>query len=82
MPGGFAATGRLDTSTHAGPVVWLSADGARWSWVPVPTAQPSSSLTAGADGPDLIVLAGGTNISQAWRIPDTASVIASIPASA
>jgi hypothetical protein len=82
VPGGFAATGRLDTSAHAGPVVWLSADGARWSWVPVPTAQPSSSLTAGADGPDLIVLAGGTNISQAWRIPDTASVIAAIPASA
>jgi hypothetical protein len=39
-------------------------------------------LFVGASGQDVIVLSGDTNISQAWRIPDIASVIASIPAPA
>lgn len=80
VPGGHVATGRLDTAEYVGPVLWLSADGARWTWVPMPTAQPQSSLFAGVDGSDLIVLSGSTNGAQAWRIPDVASVIASIPA--
>ena len=80
VPGGYAATGRLDTRTYAGPVIWLSADGSRWSWVPLPTARPSPSLLVGASGQDLIVLSSDTNISQAWRIPDITSVIAGIPA--
>jgi len=80
VPGGHVATGRLDTAEYIGPVLWLSADGARWTWVPMPTAQPYSSLSAAVDGADLIVLSGSTNLGQAWRIPDIASVIASIPA--
>lgn len=80
VPGGYLATGAIRTSTYSAPVLWLSADGTTWTWIPVPTAQPYPSLHAGVDGADLIVVTGSTNVSQAWRIPDIASVIASIPA--
>lgn len=81
-PGGYMAVGRLDTAEYTGTVLWLSADGARWTWVPVPTADPDASLMARTDGADLIVLSSSTNFSQAWRIPDIGSVIASIPPTA
>lgn len=79
MPGASFATGRLDTGEYTGPVLWLSADGTRWTWVPVPAADPDASLLVAADGKDLIVLSSATNESRAWRIPELASVIASIP---
>ena len=79
VSGASFATGRLDTGEYTGPVLWLSADGARWTWVPVPAADPDASLLAAADGNDLIVLSSAANDSRAWRIPDLASVIASIP---
>lgn len=80
VPGGYLAAGRLDTTQYTGRVLWLSADGARWTWVPVPTVEPNASLQVGADGGDVVVLSSSTNYSQAWRIPDIASIIASIPA--
>jgi hypothetical protein len=79
VPGGYLATGRLDTTQYTGPVLWLSADAIRWTWVPVPTAEPDGSLMVRADGDDVTVLSSSTNLSQAWRIPDIASVITSIP---
>ena len=82
VPGGYVALGRIDSAVHVGPVLWLSVDGANWSWVPVPAPQPNASVLASAADSDLIVLARSTNSSQAWRIPDIASVIASIPAGA
>jgi len=42
-------------------------------------ADPDASVLAAADGNDLIVLSSAANASRAWRIPDIASVIASIP---
>lgn len=82
VPGGYLATGRLDTTEYTGRVLWLSADGTRWTWLPVPTAEPDASLMARADGDDVIVLSSSINFSQAWRISDIASVIASIPPTA
>lgn len=80
VPGGYVTTGRMNTADHTGPVLWLSADGTRWSWLPVPVTDPDASVMAGMDGADLTVLSSSTSISQAWRIADIASVIASIPA--
>ena len=80
VPGGYVATGRLDTAVHTGPVLWLSADGARWTWLPVPVTDPYASVLARANGADLTVLSSSSNVSQAWRLRDIASVIASIPA--
>lgn len=80
VPGGYLATGAIRTSTYSGPVLWLSADGTTWTWIPVPAAQPDPSVHVGVDGADLIVASGATNVSQAWRIPGIGSVIASIPA--
>jgi hypothetical protein len=79
VPGGFMATGRLETTQYTGRVLWLSADGIRWTWLPVPAAEPDGRLLFSADGADVTVLANSTNLSQAWRIPGIASVIASIP---
>ena len=45
----------------------------------MPVADPDASLLAAADGNDLIMLSSAANDSRAWRIPDVASVIASIP---
>lgn len=80
VPGGYLATGRLDTATHTGPVLWLSADAARWTWLPIQVADPYASVLAHADGADLTVVSSSISASQAWRLPDIASVIASIPA--
>ena len=79
VPGGYLATGRLDTLEYTGRVLWLTADGTRWTWLPVPVADPDASVLAAADGNDLIMLSSAANDSRAWRIPDVASVIASIP---
>jgi hypothetical protein len=80
VSGGYVAVGRLDTAIHVGPVLWLSVDGSHWAWVPVPAQQSDASVLASVADSDLIVMAGSTNSSQAWRIPDIAAVIASIPA--
>lgn len=58
--GWYFATGRLDTAAYTGRVIWLSADGTRWTWVPVPTAEPDASLMAAADGDDLTLLSNST----------------------
>jgi hypothetical protein len=61
-------------------VVWLSADGDSWEWLPLPVSRPDAgAMTAGVGG-DLIVLSSAATGSRAWRITDIASVIASIPA--
>lgn len=80
VPGGYLATGRLDTVEYTGRVLWLTADGTRWTWLPLPVIEPDGSLMVHVDGDDVTVLSSSTNVSQAWRIPDIASVIASIPA--
>ncbi len=81
VPGGYVATGRLDAAPHTGPVVWLSADGQHWQWLALPADRPDAwSIVAGVGG-DLLVLSSSATGSQAWRIPDIASVIAAMPTS-
>ena len=77
VPGGYVATGRLDTTQHTGPVIWLSADGRTWQWLPLPVARPDAWAIASAAGGDLLVLSSSGTGSAAW--PDIAAVIASIP---
>lgn len=79
VPGGYVAAGRLDTTQHTGPVIWLSADGDAWQWLPLPVTRPAAWAMNCAVGPDLLVLSSSGTGSQAWRIPDIAAVIASIP---
>ncbi len=80
VPGGYVAVGRLDAAAHTGPVIWLSADGTSWEWLPLPVTRPDAwALTAGVGG-DLVVMTSSATGAQAWRVTDIASLIASIPA--
>lgn len=79
VPGGHLALGRLDASAHTGPVIWLSPDGQAWQWLPLPVNRPDAWALAPAVGSDVLMLSSSSTGSQAWRIPDVAAVIASIP---
>lgn len=79
IPGGYVATGRLDTARHTGPVIWLSADGLAWQWLPLPVDRPAAWALTAVVGSDLLVLSSSGTGSQAWRIPDIAAVIGAIP---
>lgn len=80
VPGGYLAVGRLDAAAHTGPVIWLSADGDSWTWLPLPVNRPDAWALACAVGNDLLVMTSSTTSSQAWRIRDIATVVAAIPA--
>lgn len=80
VAGGYVAVGRLDATAHTGPVIWLSADGRQWQWLPLPVNRPDAWSISASVGNDLLLLTSSTTGSQAWRIADIASVIAAIPA--
>jgi hypothetical protein len=80
VAGGYAAVGRLDAPAFTGPVVWLSTDGRSWLWLALPVNRPDAGVLTAAVGPDLLVLSSSSTGSQAWRIPDVASVISRMPA--
>jgi hypothetical protein len=80
VPGGYLAVGRLDATAYTGPVIWLSADGDSWTWLPLPVNRPDAGALASAIGNDLLVMTSSTTSSQAWRIRDIATVIAALPA--
>ena len=79
VPGGKAATGFLDTAEHFGPVLWLSADGESWAWVPLPTATTDvRQVILPVDGG--LVVAASTDVGiSAWRLDDTAALISAMP---
>lgn len=74
-PGGFAAFGYLDRADYVGPVLWLSADGDEWMWVPVPTRAMVSSGMVHMDGPDLLVAASTMSGEQVWRVSGVAEFL-------
>jgi hypothetical protein len=46
----------------------------------LPVNRPDAGVLTAAVGPDLLVLSSSSTGSQAWRIPDVASVISRMPA--
>lgn len=75
VPGGYAAGGTARTEDYVGPVLWLSADSAEWTWVRLPVSTSSSyAPEVVVAGSDLLVLDQAT--LQAWRIADIGTILA------
>jgi hypothetical protein len=79
VPGGYVSSGRVDADAYTGPVLWVSKDGQSWQWIPLPVSRPDASVLATDVDDDVILLASSDTESRAWRVPDIAGVIASIP---
>ncbi|WP_127126705.1 hypothetical protein [Georgenia sp. SYP-B2076] len=77
VDGGLAAPGHLRTAEHDGPVLWLSSDGKRWRWVPVPSNGGDDLLSVHTAGDDLLVVFSGATAEQAWLVKDVATVLTS-----
>ncbi|QTE30101.1 hypothetical protein [Pengzhenrongella sicca] len=82
VDGGVAAAGWIESAAFTGPVLWLSADGARWRWVPIPAAGSTDDIDVQAVGADLLVTAQGAGTAQVWTVPDVAAALAAIRAGA
>ncbi|WP_143556977.1 hypothetical protein [Serinibacter salmoneus] len=73
---GLLAVGTVNTPAYDGPALLTSADGATWSWLPVPVSAYGydGSLTLVDDGAYLL---GGSDAGpEAWHIPDLAALVA------
>ncbi len=78
---GYVASGRIDSATYTGPVLWVSPDAQRWQWVPLPVHRPDSWSLVSVVDQDVVILCSSATDSQAWRVPDIATVMAGMPAS-
>ncbi|KRA37348.1 MULTISPECIES: hypothetical protein [unclassified Nocardioides] len=55
VPGGFAAAGMAHDRSRSQPVVWLSANGTRWTQVPIPASRSMSPGEVALWGDRLVV---------------------------
>lgn len=70
-PAGLVGVGALRTDGYDGPVLWLSEDGASWSWVALPASDRQvGSFTVGAVGDDVVVSAQAPGGTQMWTVSD------------
>lgn len=68
---GFAAAGTLTSADHSGPVLWLSADGASWTWVAVPARERiPADLRVDVLGDRLVVTGWTSGGQQMWFVDD------------
>lgn len=61
------------TESYRGPVLWLSADGAAWRWVPVPDANAGSPTVFSLGGSQVLVLTSPLGGANAWTVSDVAA---------
>ncbi|KSW12791.1 hypothetical protein [Cellulomonas sp. B6] len=70
-PAGLVGVGALRTDGDDGPVLWLSEDGASWSWVTLPASDRQvGSFTVGAVGDDVVLSAQAPGGTQMWTVSD------------
>lgn len=75
VAGGYAASGQLVDGNYSAPVVWLSADGAAWSPISIPSSRPGSTTAVAPLGDDLVVTKSGRIGDPAVLVRDIAKVI-------
>ncbi|CAN5315302.1 hypothetical protein BH10ACT7_BH10ACT7_14180 [soil metagenome] len=75
VAGGYAASGQLVDGNYSTPVVWLSADGAAWAPVSIPSSLPGSTTAVAPLGDDLVVTKSGRIGDPAVLVRDIATVI-------
>lgn len=78
VPGGFAAAGRFNSDTAAGPAVWLSKDGRDWHARAVPSVADGSTTFVVGHGEDLVVTMGSDLGQPVQLLPQVAKVIAGL----
>ena len=76
VPGGFAASGSVASDSFTGPVVWLSADGADWSPVSIPSYKTGSTTEVAPYGDDLLVTMSARTGHPVSIVRDIKTVIA------
>lgn len=59
-------------------MIWLSRDGREWIAEPVPTQTADTDVDVHAVGRELVVVGTSPGSTQAWRIPDIATVMADL----
>lgn len=75
VAGGYAASGQFVDGNFSSPVIWLSADGATWSPVTIPSSSPGSTSAVAPLGDDLVVTKSGRIGDPAVLVRDIAKVI-------
>ncbi|PWD49887.1 hypothetical protein C8046_03510 [Serinibacter arcticus] len=68
--------GDVRTRDYVGPAILISADGAAWSWVPLPTLSRNFRGQIAVQGDDAIVAGVSEGGLEAWHVSDLAGLIA------